>query len=589
MILFLFLLSSMKLDAQELVRRTRYLYKPLDVEVKNARLKDVLDGIAGKGNFYFSYSPDVIPGDSIVSVSAKNTPIKEILDRLLGPRFEYRESAGYLIIRPAFHRFSITPAMIKNSKREYRISGYVTDEKTGKPVQDASVYEKRLLKSAFTDEDGYFELRFRGTHQLVILSASRENYRDTTVMFLADITIKPEGYVDSAGSRVGNELSGLVEKAGLGRFLLSSRQRIQSLNIPDFLANTPFQASLTPGLSSHGMMSSSVVNKASLNVLGGYTAGVNGVELAGLFNINKGSMQYVQVAGLTNMVGGSVHGVQVGGLVNTVLGEVTGVQVGGVINTVKESATGVQIAGVANKADSLNGVQIAGVSNFTNSTHSGGQIAGIANISVADINGIQLAGIMNVSRAGLKGTQIGLINASKVQNGLQIGLVNLADTSSGYSIGLFNWVRKGYHKLVLSSTEVMNTNLSFKTGNAKLYTIIAGGMNVSKAQRIYGAGLGLGHDFNVSAAFSVSAELSSKYLYRGDFEQINLLNKVESNLQWQLMKSFTLFAGPSYNILTGNKTSVAVAGYKTEIAPRKHHQLGSKKGWIGWNAGICIF
>ena len=55
----------------------------------------------------------------------------------------------------------------------------------------------------------------------------------------------------------------------------------------NFFETRPFQVSLVPGLGSHGKMSGQVVNNFSLNVFGGYTAGTNGSELGGLFNIDK--------------------------------------------------------------------------------------------------------------------------------------------------------------------------------------------------------------------------------------------------------------------------------------------------------------
>ena len=37
-------------------------------------------------------------------------------------------------------------------------------------------------------------------------------------------------------------------------------------------------------------------------MFGGYTAGVNGLEIGGLFNLNKKDVRYVQAAGLFNIV-----------------------------------------------------------------------------------------------------------------------------------------------------------------------------------------------------------------------------------------------------------------------------------------------
>ena len=572
-LLALFLFFTIKAQSQSLVRLTKYLYKPLDIEVRNAPLGQVLEGIGKKGGFFFSYSSELLPQDSLVSLSLKNVPVAHILDQLLQKRFEYRESSGYVILRPAFSRFSIQPETIKSTRKIYQVSGFIRDEKTGEAVQDVSIYEKRLLRSTLTDQNGYFKLKFRGEHQLVMLSASRENYRDTTVVFISGIHVGRENYQDSTTYEAAPAASGLIENSRLGRLLVSSRQRIQNLNIPSFLANTPFQASLLPGLSSQGLFSSSVVNKVSLNVFGGYTAGVKGVEVAGMFNINKGDVEYVQAGGVSNLVGGSVRGVQLAGIVNTVLGNVNGIQVGGVGNTVKDTLEGVQVGGVFNTGRTLNGSQVAGIANYAKA-----------------MRGMQVAGILNVVRGRSGGAQIGLLNSARIMKGLQVGLINVADSSSGYSIGLFNWVTKGYHKISYSSNETLQANFSLKTGNSKLYTILTGCKGTTDTGKVYAAGLGLGHDFIFSKRISLSAEVSTKYLYAGNVKEFNLLNKGESNLQLRLFGPITVFAGPSYNVMNTRSTLVLTgSGRGTRLALKNSENQGKNRSWVGWNWGITLF
>ena len=155
-----------------------------------------------------------------------------------------------------------------------------------------------------------------------------------------------------------------VEKTWLAKVFLSSRQRVQSLNLSKFFADKPFQFSLTPGLGTHGLMGAQVINKFSLNILGGYTAGVNGVEIGGLFNIVKKDVHKLQVGGIFNVVGGEVKGVQIGGLHNKVLDSVIGLQIAGFNNKVNGPLTGVQLGGIYNKVNgNVSGLQIAGAVN----------------------------------------------------------------------------------------------------------------------------------------------------------------------------------------------------------------------------------
>ena len=131
------------------------------------------------------------------------------------------------------------------------------------------------------------------------------------------ITISPDDYFVPDSLRVraqtppGTEEhsnvsadSGNVEMTMLGMLLISSRQKLQSLNLGQFFTDRPFQASVIPGVSTQGKLSGQVVHHLSLNLFGGYTGGVNGLEVGGLFNINQKHVQYAQFAGLFNVVGG---------------------------------------------------------------------------------------------------------------------------------------------------------------------------------------------------------------------------------------------------------------------------------------------
>ena len=553
----------------------RNLDRRVDLDIKQQPISEVLNKMSKVGDFYFSYTGSLFKQDSIVNMKVKNMQVRDILDRLFNGKVDYKETGKYIILRYAANHLTIEPENITSADKLYIISGYVIDTETGKKIKQASVYEKRLLQSTLTDNEGYFRLRFKGEHTDVTLTASKDTYRDTSLVFLADITVKPEGYKDE-DSEQGGEVFNSIENSGISRFFISSKQRMQSLNIPDFFANTPFQASLTPGLSTHGIMSSQVINKVSLNVLGGYTAGTDGVEVAGLFNLTKGNVKKLQVAGLFNGVGGSVDGVQVAGLLNDVRTNVKGVQVAGFLNHVKEKAEGFQIAGFGNVVSKeMKGIQIAGFGNLTSK----------------NLNGMQIAGFGNMTSQRMKGTQIaGFFNYAKEMDGLQIGIVNISGKSDGYSLGLVNYVHQGYHKLSFSTNETINANASFKMGNAKLYNIILVGKNFADSANIETAGLGFGHDFIISNRFSVAAEITSQYLYLGNWDYSNFLHRFQTNLQIQLVKGIALFGGPIYSIYRSEAPEGSSGkGYKQNIAPAKHDYISNRaKGWIGWNVGITI-
>src|SRR5438270_1994685 len=79
----------------------------------------------------------------------------------------------------------------------------------------------------------------------------------------------------------------------------------QSKNI-----KVPVRVAILPGFSTQGKNDIHTTSNFSLNILGGVTGSINGLEVGSLFNINKKNMHGVQSAGLFNMTGGSANGLQ---------------------------------------------------------------------------------------------------------------------------------------------------------------------------------------------------------------------------------------------------------------------------------------
>lgn len=572
-ILFFFLTGICKAQAP-LINYQNNLSKRVTFDMKQQRVDKVLQEISNVGNFYFAYNGALFGQDSIVNLKVKSLPVRDVLDQLFDGKVDYKENDNYVILRYAVNHLTIEPDNITTAENLYAISGYVIDTKTGKKVKQASVYEKRLLQSTLTDDNGYFSLKFKGEHSAIILTASKEMYRDTALVFLSSISIKPKPF-DDPDREKGTVFSNTIEELGIGKFFLSSKQRIQNINIPNFLARTPFQASLTPGLSSHGMMSSKVVNKVSLNVLGGYTAGVDGVEVAGLFNLTKGNVKSVQIAGIFNLIGGDLDGIQVGGIMNNVRGNAQGVQIS-TANLVKGNGGGIQISALGNVVSKdFNGIQLTGLGNITSRNTHGMQIAALGNVASRNMKGIQIAGILNYA---------------KNNKGFQIGLINIADSSSGVSLGLINFVKNGYHKISLSTNDLINANVALKTGNANLYTIFLAGKNYADTAKIETFGAGFGHDFIFDKRVSIAAELTAQQLHLGNWDYANILSKFQTNLQIKVFNGFSIFGGPVYNYYFSKAPAGSSAkGYQQQIVPAKHQTFKGNKGWLGWNVGVTLF
>jgi len=584
------------------------LSKNISLEVNRQRLDNVLEILSNKGDFYFSYNSKIVKKDSLVSVTVRNKTVKETLSLLFNNTYEFVESGNYVIIRKAPIRMTMVTNKAVVEEKIYSVSGYVFDEQSGVAITEASVYEKKQLASALTNDAGFFKLKLKSSKtSTATLFISKEFYEDTSIVIEPrhnqeititmvpvekeedKVTIAPEDYLVPDSLKLTTDTvsrissvpldSAKVERTGMGKFLLSTKQRVQTLNLNHFFTTRPVQVSLTPGLGSHGKMSGQVVNNFSLNVIGGYTAGTNGVEIGGVFNIDKKEVKYFQAAGVFNVDGGKMKGFQAAGVNNTVLDTSYGFQVAGINNLVKGKFAGFQVGGVYNHvSDSVKGVQAAGVANFARRKLSGVQFAGVGNVSNKETDGAQIAGVFNYS---------------KKLRGVQIGLINIADTSGGYSIGLINIIIKGYHKLSFSTNEIVNVNAAFKTGNSRLYSILQAGVNTGSDNRIYSFGYGLGSELNLNKrkTLSLNPELTAQYLYLGSWDYTNILNRIHLNFNVKLGKYVSLFAGPAFSVYISDQKT-ALAGYRFPIPPSGYHiiSFGNQvTGWFGWNAGINFF
>jgi hypothetical protein len=514
-------------------------------EIKQQRMGKVLDNIASKGNFYFAYNNKTIPADSIVSVSGYRGTLFSLLDKLLGDSYEFKEVPGYIVLRHAPGKLYLTAEVEKDPGKQAVVKGYVNDVSSKKEVAKASVYEKNLLVSTLTDDKGYFEITLKNWSGSLLLTVTKENYRDTSLYVLPVVNVDAKHhnrkykYYPDDGSEDG------VEHSRFARFFIGSKQLVQGLNLGNFFASRPYQISLIPGLSSHGMYNSQIVDHFSYNILGGYTAGIDGVEMAGLFNINKKDMKFFQAAGIFNFVGGSTKGVQLAGAYNSVLNNAWGLQAAGLVNKANNFTGGVQMAGLANADQHASGFQVAGLFNHTRNFKGGVQFAGLFN-TTDTLNGLQLSSLFNRS-AGPTGSQFAaFVNTAKKVKGFQFALVNVAD-SSDYAIGILNFIKNGEKSIALSTDESLYTHIDFRSGGRVLYGLLGVGYKPVNNRAKYVLDIGLGAHIVNHRKFFLNAEYASQI--NTDFK--NKLYETDSFkilTGYNFNKMLRLFAGPSINL-----------------------------------------
>jgi hypothetical protein len=583
------------------------LKRKISFEAHNQKLESVLLGIANVGNFSFSYNPQIIPGDSTVNLNVSNSTVNEVLDVLFHESIVYKVSGNHLIL------LKNKPVKVKENVK-YSVSGYVFDAKTGDRLISTTIYEVYTLASTITDEQGYYTLNLTKKYDEFGLSYSKREFVDTLIIVQPananiDISLRPKWTQQELAIKEPDLQTSVkpLDNVSIVQKFVPKDQIVRSDNI-DVIERRPAQISLIPKIGTNTKMSGSIENSFSLNVLAGYSAGVRGVEVGGLMNINKRHVSGFQIAGLSNIVGGRTRGVQFAGISNILQGGMKGWQLAGISNVTTKNVDGVQMSGISNFARgdvdvmqisgiinmgrNVNGVQAAGIVNTATGKVGGVQLAGIGNYA-REVNAGQISSIMNIATKRVKGVQLAaIINYGKEIKGSQIALFNISDTVSGLPIGFLSFVRKGYQRVELSGNEVMLVNLSLKTGVHKLYNIFTGGIEPADSINTWSFGYGIGFENSLGRKFLQNIDLTVNYVSEKDkpFGTFNLLNKLTLNYAYRLGNWASVFLGPTINVHLSGWKDEDTGEFLTKIAPYSFNTtiIGDTQMqiWVGGQLGF---
>ena len=557
---------------------------------ESTELDEIFSHLENEGKFHFSYNPDLFPMDSIVQLNLGSVSLKKVLDNLFDERTSYKEVGNYVILRSGKeNEFSKKE---NSTNEEYIISGYLIDRQSGQKIRNASVYQIDELNSTLTDPNGYYSLMVSSTNQSVELSFSRKNYLDTLIVIEPesqnmDVVLTPRTgklqQVSSVNAPIRSTSSN-VENVKLVKFVVPEEQLTYANNMDGLFDERLAQISFLPILGSNNRLSGLISNNLSVNVLAGYNAGVKGLEIGGLVNIVRKDVRGLQIGGLSNIVGGKINGSQVSGFINNCRGSISGIQIAGFNNLVLDTIVGIQIAGFTNIVKGkIEGVQIAGFGNITTQNVDGVEVAGFFNIAFKDVKksqlsgffnygrntigtqisgfanlatgkvvGAQVGGFLNISAKEVEGLQLsGFLNYAKKVKSLQLGFINISDSCEGIPIGFLSFVRRGFNKLELYSTEVTQFNVSYKTGIRKFHNIISLGVGRRGAVDLWGFGYGFGTFFKLNSnRLYMNIDVTANHISFNDFTKMftNTLYKFNSNLNYRISKRITLLAGPSFNM-----------------------------------------
>ncbi len=472
------------------------------------------------------------------------------------------------------------------------------------------------------DLDGFLNNVFSNTpvhvlesHRQIILRTVPEEIHDAAVEAKEEINFPFMQPIGPDEAQIDIPALGLTRPSEVRKVMADTVENGRSYK---GYPQRPVHVGIIFPISTNGVDARKFANIASFHLIGGVSAGVNGIAMSGITNYDRNFVDGVQLAGIVNITEGKVQGIQMGGIANIAGSGVSGLQAAGIANISGDSVLAGQFAGIANVNDgyvaggqfagianvntaSADGVSAAGIVNVTPDHHRGLMLGGIANYS-SSMQGAQIAGIANVAHESAHGFQLaGIVNVAGNVKGSQLALFNVADSVSGVPIGLLSFVRHGYRRVEMSGSEALHAQLAFKIGVQKFYNILALGFHFSGADPLeYGDeptwayGYGIGSEFNLGKTWRMNLDLTTFDVIEKEntfqHKKLNLLNQFRLNFGAQVGGTLTIAFGPSFNVMVSQLEGNDIGTFGSDLPPYtvydQTHNGTNVKMWPGFDLAI---
>ena len=222
--LFLIFTGILQVSASVYSQNTKMTFTMTDKPVK-----EVLEQIEGVTEFRFFYNESFTDLDKKVTIQAKDENINEILDDIfVSLNVSYKVLENNLII--------IAP---KSLIQQMRVTGTVTDAKTGEPIIGANVIIEGTTIGAATDINGKFSIDVASSTSTLVISLSVIILEKVTlsgqstfdIKLIPDIKSLDEIVVIGYGTQKKSDLTGSVDRVSVsGKASQSNSNLLQALS-----------------------------------------------------------------------------------------------------------------------------------------------------------------------------------------------------------------------------------------------------------------------------------------------------------------------------------------------------------------------
>lgn len=178
--LYVLLISLISCSVLPVLAQKSLLDKKIKIESQSGSVDFLLNEIAIKGGFSFTYSSK-LPVNKYVKLKSKRQTIKSYLNELFN-----EENVKYFI---KADKIVLIPSVMRNDQSFPSITGKIVDGKTGDPIQFANIFVQYKSIGTVSNIDGKFNLNLRTMDEHDTLCVSYLGYQTQKL---------PLGSVDSS-------------------------------------------------------------------------------------------------------------------------------------------------------------------------------------------------------------------------------------------------------------------------------------------------------------------------------------------------------------------------------------------------------
>jgi hypothetical protein len=309
------------------------LEKKATLSVQKESLENVLASITKQTGVRFSYNSQLVDPKTSVTVQAQNKTVREILSTILPATISYKKVGIYIVF-----------SLVKEGNQ-------ISDNRQAESRKQKAEIEKK----SFSDNETIADSCLISISTKNIDSIRTENEEMTK--YIAELTPTDTTETTFVFAKDTQNVKIQEENIDFQEECTSKKSK-------------PIQVSFVYPIGTDWGQTAENSYQVSINVLGGVTGQTKGVEIGGVYNINRYSSN-AQVAGIFNQT---------------------------------QKGKSMQFTSIFNVGDT-SCVQAAGIWNFANQSH------------------CQIGGVVNITKKGK--FQMGLVNVRDTADGVSLGLINI--------------------------------------------------------------------------------------------------------------------------------------------------------------------